>query len=332
MPLLPCFFTEARFFHFGAPCLAYGALFHQTKTMNHPSKELFLQWYKEAASAPLEWLLATFDESKKHPEYTLLSSFLARCISGKYGSEGENPEALVWAERAMMQLDDKNTLKKAYGSDEDYLASVQACVVQRVRWLSLSEENFHWYKAKSLAEDMLATGFSSIYIKGSNTKDGVYLGLMLMGVYNRLGEHSKAMELGTRIQSQAQQHNDAATECRASFNWAVSTLLLSKQHAVEGKATDADAALVSAKHVFDALHSNIEMNNLIGPIVEATAQYCALVQTRTTVEKSAIEGFANRLDISTQWALLDIVQMHSNDADEYLAKVLMNNLDDASEA
>lgn len=298
--------------------------------MNHPSKELFLQWYKDAAAAPLDWLLSTFEESKKHPQYTLLSSFIARCISGKYGSEGENAEALAWAERAMMLLDDKNTLKKAYGGDEDYLASVQACVVQRVRWLSLSEEHFHWYKAKSLAEDMLATGFSGIYVKGSNTKDGVYLGLMLMGVYNRLSEHSKAMDLGTRIQSQAQNHNDPATECRASFNWAVSTLLLSKQHAVEGKTTDADAALDSAKHVFDTLYNNTEMNQLIGPIVEATGQYCALIRPRTELSNNAVAEFAAKWGITTQWALLDIVQMHSNASDEHLAELFIRNLEDAS--
>ena len=299
--------------------------------MTHPSKELFLQWYKEAASADLSWLLAMYEESKKHPQYTLLTSFIARCISGKYGSEGETPSALNWADRALVLLEDKNTLSKAYGGDEDYLASLQACVVLKVRWLSLSDEHFHWYKAKDLAEDMLATGFPSIYLKGNTSKDGIFLGLMLMGVYNRLGEHAKAMELGTRIQAQAQLHNDTATECRASFNWAVATLLLSKQYTVDNKNTDATAALDSAAHVFNTLGANADMRALLGIFVEAIAAYTALRQTKASgITQQEAEEFANRWNAESQWGLLDIVEMHSSGPDDALAPVFVRNLEEAS--
>ena len=57
--------------------------------MTHPTKELFLQWYQQAARAPLDWLLTAFEESKKYAQYTLLSSFIARSISGHPGSEGD---------------------------------------------------------------------------------------------------------------------------------------------------------------------------------------------------------------------------------------------------
>ena len=301
--------------------------------MNPPSKELFLHWYKEATLADLAWLSTTYEESRKYPEYTLLSSFIARCISGKYGTESETVHALNWADRALSLLDDKNTLKKAYGGDEDYLASLQACVVLKVRWLSLSDEHFHWYKAKDLAEDMLATGFPSIYVKGNTSKDGIFLGLMLMGVYNRLGEHAKAMDLGTRIQSQAQQHKDVATECRSSFNWAVATLLLSKQYTVDSKVTDAAAALDSACHVLDTLRANLEMRALLGVFVDAVAAYGALRKkagSKTFSEEAHL--FAEQWNIETQWGLLDIVEMHSSGPDDVLAGVFVRNLEAASAA
>lgn len=298
--------------------------------MTHPSKEQFLQWYKEAATAPLPWLLTTHEESKKHSQYTLLSSFLARCISAKHGNEGEGPDALVWADRALAALDDKNALKNAYGGDEDYVASLQACVVLKVRWLSMSDDHFHWYKAKDLAEDMLATGFPSIYVRGNTSRDGIFLGLMLMGVYNRLGEHAKAMDLGTRIQVQAQVHNDAPTECRASFNWAVATLLLSKQYVIDGKTTDAQAALDSASHVLATLKANPDMRNLLGVFVEAVTDYAMLLQKHKTSTDSDAHAFANRWDIETQWGLLDIVEMHSSSMDDAVAQTLVRNLEDAS--
>ncbi len=297
--------------------------------MTHPTKELFLQWYQQAATAPLDWLLAAFEESKKYAQYTLLSSFIARSISGRLGSEGDNAQALVWADRAMALLDNKNALKKAYGGDEDYLASVHACVVLKVRWLSLSDEHMHWYKAKDLAENMLATGFPSIYIKGSASKDGIALALMLMGVYNRLGEHAKAMELGTRVQSQAQLHGDAATECRASFNWAVATLLLSKHYTVENKSVDAQAALDSACHVLNTLQANPDMRALLGVFVDAVASYGAWLQQDSRTDADA---FARQWSVETQWGLLDIVQMHSSPRDEDLADVFVRNLEDASAA
>ena len=299
--------------------------------MNPPSKELFLHWYNEAASADLAWLVTTYDKSKKYPQYTLLSSFIARCISGKYGSEGETLNALTWADRALSLLDDKNTLKKSYGGDEDYLASLQACVVLKVRWLSLSDEHFHWYKAKDLAEDILVTGFPSIYIKGNTSKDGIFLGLMLMGVYNRLGEHAKAMELGTKIQSQAQLHNDTATECRASFNWAVATMLLSKQYTLDTKFTEAAAALDSACHVLNTLRNHAEMRALLGVFVDAVAEYGALRKMaagETFSQETHL--FADKWSIETQWGLLDIVEMHSSGPDDALAAVFVRNLEAAS--
>lgn len=310
--------------------LVYSPRMHQYKTMNHPSKESFLQWYQEAPRASMDWLLVSFEKSKTHSQYTLLSSFLARCISGKYGNEGEHAQALSWADKAMGLLDDTEALKKAYGGDVDYVASLQACVVLKVRWLSLSEDHFHWYKAKDLCEDMLATGFPSIYVKGNTSKDGIFLALMLMGVYNRLGEHTKAMALGTRIQSQAQSHNDAATECRASFNWAVATLLLAKQHSVENKSSDAQAALDSAAPVLNTLCANAEMRALLGVFVDAVAGYVALLQKDKTLTSDDVAAFANRLDVESQWGLLDIVQMHSNTTDESLSEIFVRNLEDAS--
>lgn len=304
--------------------------------MTHPSKEIFLLTYKKAATASLDWLLATFEESKQYPQYTLMTCFLARCISGKFGCEGETPSALIWADRALGMLDDKNTLSKAYGGDEDYLASVQACVVLKVRWLSLSEEHFDWYKAKDLAEDMLATGFPSIYIKNNASKDGIQLALMLMNVYNRLGEHIRAMHLGARIQSQAQQHQDAATECRASFNWAVAALLLSKQYSVDSKFTDAYATLDSSAHVLSTLNTNSDMRTLLGSFAQAVAGYAELLQTQRTdiseaAHQTAIETFVNLWDVDIQCGLLDIVQMHSSDMDDKLASIVVRNLEDVSD-
>ncbi len=297
--------------------------------MTHPTKELFLQWYQQAARAPLDWLLTAFEESKKYAQYTLLSSFIARSISGHLGSEGDGAQALVWADRAMALLDDKNTLKKAYGGDEDYLASVHACVVLKVRWLSLSDEHMHWYKAKDLAENMLAVGFPSIYLKGSSSKDGIALALMLMGVYNRLGEHAKAMDLGTRVQSQAQVQGDAATECRASFNWAVATLLLAKYYTVENKSVDAQAALDSACHVLNTLQANPDIRALLGVFLDAVAAYGAWLQVSSSTDAQA---FAQQWSVETQWGLLDIVQMHSSARDEALADVFVRNLEEASGA
>lgn len=296
--------------------------------MNHPNKELFLHWYQKAASADIAWLETAYEESKKHPEYTLLSSFIARCVSGKYGYQGEMQHARNWVDQALSLLEDKNVLKKAYGGDEDYLASLQACVVLKVRWLSLSDEHLHWYKAKNLAEDMLATGFPSIYVKDNTSKDGIFLGLMLMGVYNRLNEHTKAMEMGTRIQAQAQLHNDTATECRASFNWAVAAMLLSKQYMIEGEHTDANAALDSACHVLNTLRTNVDIRALLGVFVDAVASYCELRKSTTTgILPENADAFAKRWDVETQWGLLDIVEIHSSGPDEALARVLVDNLD-----
>lgn len=303
--------------------------------MTHPSKELFLLTYKQAATAQLDWLRATFEESKQYPQYTLMTCFLARCISGKFGCEGDTPNALIWADRALGMLDDKNTLNKAYGGNDDYLASVQACVVLKVRWLSLSEEHFDWYKAKTLAEDMLATGFPSIYVKNNASKDGIQLALMLMNVYNRLGEHIRAMHLGARIQAQAQMHEDSATECRASFNWAVAALLLSKQYSVDSKFPDATAALDSSAHVLNTLNTNLNMRMLLGLFAQAVAGYAKLLQTqRSGISEAdnqiAIETFINLWDADVQCGLLDIVQMHASNMDDALASIVVRNLEDAS--
>lgn len=283
-----------------------------------------------ASQENIAWLLKEFNSSKKYPEYTLLSSYLARCISGKYGSTGDLEEAIRWSEKSLALLDDKHHLRQAYGGDADYMASVQACIVLKVRWMSLSEESMHWYKAKALAEDMLCTGFPSIYSNDNNSKDGISLALMLMGLYNRLGDHTRAMELGTRLQQQAQIHSDVATECRASFNWAVATLLLSKQHKIEQKTIDATAAMDSACHVLSVLKGNPSAVSLLGLFVQAVAEYSQWL-SNPSINDIALRALVSSWSLDTQWGILDLVQMHSTKEDESLASLLVSNLDAASD-
>jgi hypothetical protein len=139
------------------------------------------------------------------------------------------------------------------------------------------------------------------------------------------------MNLGTRIQAQAQLHQDTATECRASFNWAVATLLLSKQYTIDSKITDAAAALDSSCHVLNTLIGNPDMRALLGIFVEAVAGYGALLKRFSAgASFENPDEFASHWNIETQWGLLDLVEMHSSGPDEALAGVFVRNLDNVS--
>lgn len=295
--------------------------------MNHPSKDSFLQLYRAVPTASQVWLSSIFEACKNYPQYTLLLSFIARVISGKHGADRNIESALSWCETSLALLANRKMLNQAYGDDNDYVSALQATVVLKVRWLSLSDDPRCAHKASILAQDMLATAFPAIYLKKNHSKDGVQLALMLIGLHNREGEHFKAMALATKVQEQACAHSDVLTECRASFNWAVAALLLSKQHAIEGRNDAAEAALGSSCQVLGALASNTAMQGLLCDLLPAVATYAQRLRKKDGIDFGDFANFGEQWDDDVQLVLLDLIQMHSNVDDEYLACAILRNLD-----
>lgn len=294
--------------------------------MTHPSKEFFLQWYHQTPRASIEWLELHFKEAALHPEYALLSSYMARTVASYYGNEDHISMALYWADVALQCLNDKHRSKEIYGSDLDYMASLQSCAVLQVRWLSLSDEILHWHKAKTIAKDMLSTAFPAIYVKDRNVRDGVSLGLMLIGIYNRLGAHTNARDLSTRIQQQAKEHQDIPTECRASFNWAISTLFLSKEQAVENKQELSLQTLSSAIAVLKALHANSEWSKMLGSFSTVVYEYAMFLEKRMLgLEVPQAQRIIKNWSLNDQLGALDLIQMHSCYNDEILSKAILQN-------
>ena len=287
-----------------------------------PSPEQFSSWYREAPSLDEHLLRERLAQASDFPEYSLLSSFLCRCLGSKTLERGES--ALQWAEQAIAYLEDKRTLKKAWGSDTDYTASLNASIVLLIRCLSMEEEPSKWEKAERLSKDFLASGFPHIY-DADNSKDGVNVALMRMGLLNRLGLHAPAMELGTRIQEAAQKHHDHATEVRSGFHWALAALLQSKMYAINHQTQDAEALRLSSFHVLTSLLENTSTHTLLANVLPIVHRYVQWnIASNPPDDTHWLESFPG----DALWALLEIVEQHGNLHDEYLAGHIVTLLND----
>ena len=292
--------------------------------LKHPTQESFLIMYEHVAKATPEWLLSSYQTLHSMSEYTLLTTYIARSLASACIQNNTLEEALRWVERALRQLDAKDQLKKAYGADIDYMASVHACMVLKMRCLSLSNEFSNWHKAKELGLQVLENLFPSLYLKHSTSKEGVQIALMLMGVHNRMHEHERAMDLGVRLQKAAQEHQDISNECRGAFNWALASLLLSKRLHIENKNSDADAALGASIHVLKTLMADISLANLFMPLLGCIYDYTQYLQGLMS-ETLFIEK-AQSWDDDILWALSDLITTHQSNKESGIAEFFADRL------
>lgn len=293
-----------------------------------PTQDQFTEWYKEAPHASKAVLMDRLQHARTFPEYSLLSAFICRCLSSLALAENETLDALQWAEQSMSYLEDKRTLKKAWGSDVDYTASLNTSLVLMIRCLSMGDEPSQWIKAERLSHDLLATGFPSIY-QSNGSRDGVHVALMRMGILNRLGQHAASMELGIRLQTLAQDQDDGPTEARAGLHWAISALIQSKAYAMDERDQDADALLNASHHVLSTLMQNpstLQLLQYVLPVVHEYAQ--RRLQKDSTLDTVWLQKYSG----DELWALLDIVEQHSDAQDEILAARIVGLLDAMGES
>lgn len=181
-----------------------------------------------------------------------------------------------------------------------------------IRCLSIGDEPSQWIRAERLSHDLLATGFPNIY-QSNGSRDGVHVALMRMGILNRLGLYAASMELGIRLRALAQDQDDGPTEGRTGLHWAISALVQSKAYAMDERDQDADALLSASHHVLATLMQNPSFLTATSVCLARGAQYAhRRLQKDSTPDTAWLQNYSG----DELWALLDIVEQHSDAHDE----------------
>lgn len=261
-----------------------------------------------------------YDALKDDPSAVLLLAYLQRTLSSKALKNGDIRLANQHCELAWKHL--QSVTDAAYGSNDDYVKSMQANTLLSATLALEGDDHMRWYKAVDYCKGLLEGSYPSFYRKDRSDTIGIQINTLLTSLYNRIQKHDEAVHLSQRLQEEASKREDFPTEIRATINWALSTILLSKEKYINGKLQDADALLRSANHVVDVLFKNPSDHEYITtyqPISHALHHY--LNHALGGEIQSFITAWSTADDTSRS-IMWDLLETHSTDKDEKIMHTL----------